>query len=135
AIAYFQQAIARDPSYALAYAGLADAHMQLGTDFLSPRETFPQGKQYAERALLLDPMLGEAHSSLGMYAMWYDYDWARAEREFTRAIQLRPNFPGAHHFHAHYLDARGRTDESIAEITRALENDPLSPYIMEEVGW
>jgi eukaryotic-like serine/threonine-protein kinase len=135
AIEYFTQAIARDSSFALAYAGLADAQMQIGIDFRSPGETFPQGRRYAERALELDPLLGEAHSSLGMYAMWFDRDWPRAQREFTRAIELRPNFPGARHFYAHYLDAQGRTDESIAEITRAFDRDPLSPYIMEEVGW
>lgn len=85
----------RDPSFAVAYAGLADAHMQLGTDSLSPGKTFPEGRRYAERALELDALLGEAHASLGMYAMWFDYDWSRAEREFARAIELRPNFPGA----------------------------------------
>ncbi|HYM23106.1 MAG TPA: tetratricopeptide repeat protein, partial [Vicinamibacterales bacterium] len=135
AIEYFRRAIARDPEYALAYAGLADAEMQLGVDFLNPGETFPQGKQYAERALALDPALGEAHASLGIYAMWFDRDWAAAEREYRQAIDLRPNYPVAHHFYAHYLDARGRTDESIAEIMRALDLDPLSPYVMEEVGW
>ena len=135
AIEYFHQAIARDPSYALAWAGLADAEMQLGVDFLSPDATFPQGRQYAERALQLDPSLGEAHASLGIYAMWYERDWAGAEREYTRAIQLRPNDPVAHHFYAHYLDARGRIPESFAEIQRALDLDPMSPFLMEEAGF
>jgi serine/threonine-protein kinase len=135
AIDYFNQAIARDPEYALAYAGLADAHMQLGVDFVRPNDAFPLGRRYAEKALQIDESLAEAHTSLGMYEEFFGRDFGAAEREFKRALSLNPRLAGAHHFYSHYLQAVGRSDEAIAEMTRATDNDPLSPFIVEELGY
>lgn len=135
AIDYFNQAIARDPEYALAYAGLADAHMQLGVDFVRPSDAFPLGRRYADKALQLDDSLAEAHVSLGMYDEFFGRDFAAAEREFKQALSLNPRLASAHHFYGHYLQAIGRFDDAIAEMKRATDDDPLSPFIIEELGY
>lgn len=136
AIEYFQQAIEKDPSYALAYAGLADAYIQLGVDVHSPpKEVMPKAKRAAVKALELDEALAEAHLSLGTYRLFYDWNWLEAERELKRAIELNPNNPDAHHFYGHYLQAMGRTDEAIVETKRGLELDPVSLIINTELGW
>ena len=130
AIGFFQQAINHDPNYALAYSGLADTYTLLtayGSD--SPREVMPKAKQAALRALELDDKLAEAHASLGQIAAYYDYDFATAEREYRRALELNPNYPTAHQWLAEHLSAVKRFDEAIAEVRRALELDPLSLII------
>jgi adenylate cyclase len=125
---YFEQAITKDPSYALAYSGLADAHLYMGYAFgrTRPREAMPKAKEAALKALELDDSLAEAHISLGLKFV-YDWDWAGAESEFKRAIQLNPNYPSAYHFYSGYLICvPKRFDEAIAVAKRGLELDPLS---------
>jgi adenylate cyclase len=90
-IEYFQQAIDIDPNYALAYAGMADAHALLGVEHLRPKDFFPRAKVYAEKALSLDDRLAEAHNSLGIVKLFYEWKWAEAERAFIRARELDPN--------------------------------------------
>jgi len=130
AIGFFQQAIDKDPEYALAYDGLADCWLPLGWyGFLSPSETFPPAKAAVTRALSLDNSLAEAHTSLAFVDLYYDRDWAGAEREFRRAIELNPNYANGHHWYAEFLSLVGRHPEAIAESQRARELDPLSNII------
>ena len=126
AIAQFQQAITYDPSYALAYAGLADCYNVLEQYSGTPAtETIPRARAAAERALQLDDSLAEAHTSLG-YCFEAGWEWEKAEKEFKRAIELNPRYPTAHHWYQSYLRTVGRLDEAVAEIKRAQELDPLS---------
>lgn len=128
-IDYFQQAVEKDPSYALAYTGLADSYIVLGTTLygaLPPTEAMPKAKAAAERALALDGTLAEAHTSLAFARFYYDWDWAGAEAGFKRAIELNPNYSTTHQWYALHLAALGRMDEAIAETKRARELDPLS---------
>jgi serine/threonine-protein kinase len=127
AITFFEQAIERDPKYALAYSGLADTYALLtayGNE--PPRELMPKAKEAALKALALDDSLAEAHASLGQIVSYYDYDFVTAEREYRRAIELNPNYPPAHQWLAEQLSSLKRFDEAILEIQRALELDPLS---------
>jgi tetratricopeptide (TPR) repeat protein len=125
---YFHQAIEKDPTYALAYAGIADCYNMLGFfDYLFPKEAFPKAKSAAEKALEIDGTLAEAHSSLAEVKTYYDYDWLGAEREFQRAIELNPSYSTAYQWYAEYIALMGRHDESIIMGKRALELDPLSP--------
>ncbi|HUE81829.1 MAG TPA: protein kinase [Pyrinomonadaceae bacterium] len=134
AIEYFREAIARDPNYALAYAGLADSYALLGVFHLPPGETFPKAREAALNALRIDDTLAEAHAALGHIKQQYEYDWAGAEREYKRAIELNPNYANAHHFYALYLTMMGRFDEGLAEIRRAQELEPFSLFIHANVG-
>lgn len=137
AIEYFEEAIEKDQGYAQAYAGLADSYALLGSmgNAVLPRsEAMPRARVAAEKALLIDETLAEAHASLAFVRMHYEWDWPGAEREFKRAIELNPSYATAHHWYAYYLMARGRTDESLAEIKRAQEIDPLSLIINTDVG-
>lgn len=134
-IEYFQRAIDIDPGYALAYVGLADSNNMLGAglNYASPSETLPKAKLAAMKALELDETLGEAHAALA-YAEWfYDLDWPSAEREFKRSIELNPNSAIAHQHYAECLLTRSRFDESIVELKKAQELDPLSP-IADNLG-
>jgi len=133
-IEYFQQAIAKDPGYALAYAGLADATFSL-TDyaFVAPREAYPRAKAAALKALNLDDTLAEAHLSLGV-VLEYEWDWVGAEREIKRAMELNPGDATAHEYYAERLSAMGQHNEAIAEMKRAQELDPLSPIINTVAG-
>jgi tetratricopeptide (TPR) repeat protein len=117
-IAYFEQAIEKDPHYALAYTGLVDCYNYLGKP--------TQAKQAAEQALKLDETLGEVRASLAFFRFLYDWDWAGAEREFKRAIELSPNYAQARHWYAIFLGNLGRPDEAIREAQLAQELDPLS---------
>jgi TolB-like protein/Tfp pilus assembly protein PilF len=117
-VEYFQQAIDKDPSYALAYAGLADCH-----NYLAHRD---EAKKAVLKALELDETLGEAHASLGFFRFLYDWDFAGAEREFRRALVLCPNYAEAYHWYAIYLANLGRHDEAEQEAQRAVQLDPLS---------
>ena len=134
-IEYFQQAIDKDPGYALAYAGLADSYSSLGGgwNYLSPSDSFPKAKAAAMKALELDDTLAEAHAALA-YATFFDWDWPSAEREFKRAIELNPNSAVSHDRYAECLKTRLRFNESIAEAQRAQELDPLSPEIVAQLG-
>lgn len=135
AIGYFQQAIERDPNYALAYDGLADCWDTLGWfGYLAPAETFPHAKAAVAKALDLDGSLAEAHTSLAGISHFYDRDWAAAEREFRRAIDLNPNYSNGHHWFSEFLSLVGRHEEAIAEEERARELDPLSVVISSSVG-
>jgi TolB-like protein/DNA-binding winged helix-turn-helix (wHTH) protein/Tfp pilus assembly protein PilF len=130
AIEYFEQAIARDPQYALAYAGIADTYALLGGYSLMPQDEFiSKARAAALRAVEIDPMLAEPHASLAVIAQNYDWDWATAEREYRRAIQLNPNYATAHHWYAEFLSFHGRFDEALAESARARQLDPLSLII------
>ncbi len=136
AINYFQQAIDKDPAFALAYAGLADTYLLLsGWAVASPKESFPKARAAAEQALKLDNMLAEAHASLGQALFAYDLNLIEADRAFRRAIELNPNYATAHHWYAMgVLTPLGRFDDAIAESRRALELDPLSMIINADVG-
>ncbi len=129
AIHEFQQAIERDPNYALSYVGLADAYfVQVQYAGVPANETLPKAREAIDKALQIDRSLPEAHVSLAAVhqAQW---QWAEAEEEFKRAISLNPNYPTAHHWYATYNMARRRFDISLKEISRAMELDPLSPII------
>jgi eukaryotic-like serine/threonine-protein kinase len=137
AIECFQGAIAKDPGYAVAYAGLADAYELLSIGFSSkpPAEYLAQAKGMALKALEMDDSLAEAHTSLA-YARWLgDLDWPGAERGFKRAIELKTSYVMAHEWYAEYLAALGRHDEALAEIKRAQQLDPLSVPVSRAVGW
>jgi adenylate cyclase len=134
AIKEFEAANSADPTFALAYTGLADAY-GYGADYYFPAtEVMPKAKAAAEKALLLDDSLAEAHTSLGIVMFEYDYDWVGAEREFHRAIELNPSYAEAHHFFGYWLTYQGRFDESLAEMKLASELDPLSAGITNDVG-
>src|SRR5713226_5381496 len=132
---YFQQAIDKDPGYALAWAGLADCYAVYSFyDVLPPREAAPKAKEAASKALELDDTLAEPHAALGYVKTHYEWDWAGAEREFKRAIELNPNYATAHFWYGNCLEATGRLDEAIAEANRAQEADPLSLAISSAAG-
>jgi eukaryotic-like serine/threonine-protein kinase len=134
-IEYFQQAVALDPNYTLAYAGLADAHTVLPTyGGASSREVMPKAREAALKALSLDDQLAESHISLGLILNYYDYDFAGAEREFRRAIELDPNSAAAHQFYGNLHIHLGRFKEAYSELERALELEPLSPLINRFYG-
>jgi DNA-binding winged helix-turn-helix (wHTH) protein/TolB-like protein/Tfp pilus assembly protein PilF len=135
AIDYFQEATRLDPSYAMAYAGLADVYLMLQGDALeNPQDATPKARAAAEKALQLDPALGAAHNSLAAIAEDYDRDYPRAEKEFKLALKLDPGFAAAHEWYADYLGLMGRFDQALAEDDRALEIDPLSLTINEKKG-
>jgi serine/threonine protein kinase len=135
AIEYFNQAIERDPNYALAYAGLADAYTILGNfNLFQPDQTYPQAKAAALKALAIDNNLAEAHASLGFAMMNHDWDWVAAERELKRAISIDPNYPTARSWYAFLLTVTGRFEEAVLVRKKALELDPLSPVINADVG-
>jgi serine/threonine protein kinase/Tfp pilus assembly protein PilF len=135
-IEYFQQAIAKDPGYAMAYVGLADSYNWLAgaLNYLSPRETIPKAKAAAMKALELDNTLGEAHAALGFAEWFYDWDWPSAEREFKAAIELNPNSAISHYRYSECLLTRSQFDEGISEIKRAQELDPVSTQTMGGLG-
>jgi TolB-like protein/DNA-binding winged helix-turn-helix (wHTH) protein len=135
-IEFFQQATEKDPKFALAYAGLADAYNFsniLGV--LAPKESSPLAKTAAIEALRLDPQLAEAHTALGLVKSHYDFDFPGAQREFLKAIELNPNYANAHLFYAGgYLTPMARHEEAIAEMKKALELDPLSLPLNNMMG-
>ena len=124
---YFERAIAKDPSYALAYAGLSDAYSHRAVfGYVPPRDTHSKAKEAALRALALDSTLAEAHTSLGFIALFYDWDWPTAGRELDRALALDPRYPDAHLFHGWYFVATNRMDDAIREVQTAVRLDPYS---------
>ncbi len=136
AIQHFERAIALDSGFALAHAGLADAHLLL--PWFSPRYSNQTGLERAQaaarRALELDPNLGEAHATLGLVQEWR-FEWKGAERDFVRAIELNPEYATGRHWYANLLARLGRFDEAYDEIRKAQELDPLSPIINQDVGY
>jgi tetratricopeptide (TPR) repeat protein len=136
AIEYFQQAVEKDPGYALAYTGLADSYVLLGwNSYLRPKEAFPKGKVAAMGALRLDPDLGEAHMSLAGVLWLHDWQWQEAETEFKRSLTLNPAYPPANHWYAEYLMTMGRHEEVIARMKNSQELNPLSLIISVAIGW
>ena len=130
-----QKAIAKDPNYALAYAGVADSYIVLGHHGrLALKEALPKARQAALKALELDPSLAEAHASLAIVKLSSDWDWPGAEREFKQAIALNPNYATAHHWYSHHLLAMGRFDEAVSELERARDLDPYSIPINDFLG-
>jgi serine/threonine-protein kinase len=129
-IGYFQKAIGKDPTYALAYAGLADSYVLLNEYAgLPSRETFPKAKAAALKALEIDDTLAQAHATLAFVHEFFDWDFSAAETEYRRAIELDPKYPTAHHWYSLLLSELGRHEQAIAESERAYELDPLSPII------
>src|SRR5438445_1620691 len=134
-IEYFDQAITLDPNYALAHAGLADAYALLPVyGNLPAGESLPKAREAALKALSLDDRLAEAHTALGDVLNYYEYDFAGAEREYKRAIELNPNYATAHQWYGELLTHLGRHEESLAEMRRALQIDPLSLIINRAYG-
>jgi len=137
-IRYFQQAIADDPQYALAYAGLADSYLLQGSSGYSelrPQEAMQKARAAAERALALDDTLAEAHTSLGYVKLIFAWDWQGAEQEFHRALELNPSDTTALHWYSHYLTAMGRHEESVAASKRALAINPVDLPLNEHLAW
>jgi TolB-like protein/DNA-binding winged helix-turn-helix (wHTH) protein/Flp pilus assembly protein TadD len=135
AIVLFQQAITREPNYALAYSGLADSYVLLGSrSFLPPKEAFSRAKTEAIKALALDNTLAEAHAAPAFAGLYYDWEWADTEREFRRAIELNSNYTNAHHWYSHFLIAMGRFEESLAESRKCIELNPLDPGMKVHLG-
>jgi serine/threonine-protein kinase len=132
---YFNQAIAKDPGFALAYAGLGDTYGASATNgWISPREGYPKGKIAAKRALEIDDTLAEAHTTAGALTMFYDLDWTAAEREYKRAIELNPSYPISYEVYSYLLSATGRLDEAIKMAQRGADVDPLSVVLADDVS-
>jgi len=135
-IEYFQQAIDRDSTYALAYAGLARAYDNLGSmNIQPPREAWPKVKAYTEKALALDPSLAEGMLLTADVTFCFDWDLKRAEEYYKRAIELDPNLALAHFWYGFYLTTQGRFDEGTPEMKRALRLDPLATPMMGNIAW
>ena len=135
AISYFNQAIAKDPGYALAYSGLADAYNVLPIYGGNPSENYPKSNAAARKALELDATLAHPHAVLGNNEMEYDWDFAGGEAEYKKAFELDPNDATAHQWYADDIGwIGGREQEALAEINRAHQLDPLSPIISTVVG-
>ena len=136
AIKYFQESIDADPTYAPAYAGLADCYAQLGySSYISPDDSFPRARAAAGKAIELDPSLADAHASLGYVRMYYDWNFADAESQFKRAIALNPNYAIAHQWYAYLLTAMERVAEAEREISIARQLDPLSAAINTDLAF
>jgi TolB-like protein/tRNA A-37 threonylcarbamoyl transferase component Bud32 len=133
-VEYFNQAIEKDPSYALAYSGLADAYYWASNMYLPPRETMEKARKAAVQALERDSLLSEAHLSLALVKLGYEFDWPGTETQLRRAIELNSGFAWAHFWLGRYLTLQGRYEESIAELKQAKQLDPLSPFICVEMG-
>jgi TolB-like protein/DNA-binding winged helix-turn-helix (wHTH) protein len=135
-IGYFQQATAKDPDFALAYSGLADAYNSASSLYINPpKESFPQAREAAIKAITLDPSLAEAHAALGVEKSHYEFDFPGAEKEFLKAIELNPNSAYAHLSYGNcYLLPMGRVQDAITESRKALELDPLSVPINNVMG-
>lgn len=136
AIEYFQQAVEKDPAYALAYTGIAESYVLLGwNSYLPPKDAFPKAKLAAMRALQLDPDLGEARTSLAAVFWLYDWHWHEAQAEFKRSLALNPAYPTGNHWYAEFLMTMGRHAEAIDKMKSSQEFDPLSLIISVAIGW
>ena len=135
AVAWFEQAVEKDPNYARAYAGLADSYaMMSGYGLVRANDYMPKARAAALTAMQIDDSLAEAHSSLAVIVQNYDWDWQKADKEFRRAIQLNPNYATAHQWYAESLAFQGRFDDALAESERARQLDPLSLIIAADNG-
>lgn len=135
-IDYFKKAVEKDPTYARGYTGLADAYSLLGEFGSGPTEPlFSQARANAERALQLDPAVGEAHLSMGIVNLFYDWDASSAEKHLRRALELNPEDPQSHHFYGHYLQLTGQLDAARAEMRRGADLDPTNLVVNTEAGW
>jgi TolB-like protein/Tfp pilus assembly protein PilF len=137
-VAYFQQAIQKDPNYALAYAGLANSYITLGMPWggdMSPKEVLPQAKAAATKALEIDDSLGEVHLALARVIQLYDWDWPGVEKEYRRALELNPNDAWAHNWYGEYLQEMGRNEEAFVQMRQATALDPLSSGSASELGY
>ena len=138
AIECFNRTIELEPGFAPAYSGLVDVYGSLSSESLltlSPKNAFPQARAAALKALEIDDDLAEAHTSLALIKMNFDWDWVGAETGLKRAIKLNPNYVAAYHWYSHYLIIKGRTEESLAISNRALELDPLDLQINSHLSW
>lgn len=135
ALPFFQQAIQKDPRFALAYAGMADTYVAAADAFIAPREAFSKAKEAALKAIEIDDTLAEAHASLGLVHYHYDWDWAAAEKEFKRALVLNPQSAWSYAVYTQFLGGMGRVDEANDQGRRALEIDPLSVTAQWVLGW
>ena len=135
-IAQFTQAVERDPSYALAYAGLADSYTGLTFyNFAAPNDTMPKARDAATNALAIDNALAEGHAALAHVRVNYDWEWSDAEKEFRRSIELKPDYATAHQWYAiHYLTPTGQLEEAILEMKRALDLEPTSLVMNSFMG-
>jgi TolB-like protein/DNA-binding winged helix-turn-helix (wHTH) protein/Tfp pilus assembly protein PilF len=132
---FFQKAIQADPGYAPAYAGLADCYqVMVNVDQLKIDKGFAQARMAAQKALELDGTLAEAHTSMASIKEDFDWDWQGAEAEYKQALEFNPNYATAHHWYSNFLAGLGRFDQTIAELKRAQELDPLSPVIDVDLG-
>jgi len=135
AVGHFEQAIAKDPAYAQAYAGLADCYvLQSSLEAVPAREAFPRAKALAQKALEMDETLAEAHAAVAFAVQTHDYDWGSAERHYQRALELNPSYATAHQWYAQCLLSMGRFDQALTQMRRAQELDPLSLIINTFVG-
>ena len=137
-IKYFEQAIEKDPNYALAYSGLADCYAALATwegGTISPAEAMLKANAAALKAVEFDETLAEAHASLGYIRLHYDWNWPEAEKQFKRAIELNSRYATAHHWYSHYLMTMGQTEASLVESRRALGLDPLDLIVSGHQPW
>ena len=136
-IEYFEQALGKDPSFALPYTGIADCWTMLGFDYFGgvpPAEAMPRAKAAAHRALELNPDLAEAHTPLAVVAMLYDWNWAEAERRFRLALQLKPGYTPALIWSSYFYCILGRHGEAIHAARRAVEVEPLAIIVHQSVA-
>jgi len=135
-IAYFERALKKDPQYAQALSGISDAYALLGFyGTIPPEQAYPKARAAASNALRLDKNLAEAHVSLADTDLWFDWNWAEAEAEFKRAIELNPSYDGAYRQYSNFLVARRRVNEALAASSKALELDPVSSTLETHLGW
>jgi tetratricopeptide (TPR) repeat protein len=135
AVRYFESAVAKNPDYAAAYSGLADSYANLGLWGLPGQEALTKAKAAAEKAIAIRETLAEGHASRAFLAMSYELDWATAEREFKRALELNPSYAFAHHRYGYLLMLMRRWDQSEAELKKAKDLDPLSMIINANIGF
>jgi tetratricopeptide (TPR) repeat protein len=136
AISYFEAAIERDSTFALAYSGVADALMVLPFYDLNaePLDVYGDVKAAVTKALDLDPSLGEIHATVGMMALYYEWDWDAAEHHLQMALEVAPSYPSSHQFYSNLLEARGQYGEAVEELAVALSLDPMSNVLVWEMA-
>jgi len=132
---YFEQSIEKDPDYALAYTGMADSYIGLANfNVLPPHEAYPKAREWVLKALKIDNFLAEAHASMGIIKLFYDWDWKGASQKFNRALELNPNYATAYHIYALYFAAMGKVDDAKKEIQKARDLDPQSLPVQTAIG-
>jgi len=134
-IVHFREAVEREPGYAMAFVGLADAYALSGFyNYMPPKEAFPEARRFAERALDINERVGEAHASLGLIALFYDWDTSECKRALERAIELNPGYATAHQWYSGCFRATGEPERSLETVRRAAALDPVSLIINAQVG-